>query len=71
MEFWKWYFSKIKSAILLRWVITPCAEWIFGVFLFVFSSIYLSIFLSPFWLLATVPVGVTVAVHGLYRGLEN
>ncbi len=69
MEFWRWYLSIVKKFFLLRWfkVKHPLLEYIIGIFLLAGLSIGLSVSLSPWWLFLTIPVGLTIAMHGLWR----
>lgn len=65
MGFWKWYLKGVLKTP--QALISPLAEYIWAVMTIVFLSIFLSTTFSPFWLLFTVPVSVTIAAHSSWR----
>jgi len=67
MGFWKWYLSLFKKESVLRWVKTPGLEFTLGLVVAVLLSILLSLYFTPLWLLLTIPIGVTITVHGWWR----
>ena len=65
MEFWKWYLrtlSKIPSYLTSGW-----GEYTGGMLIGISSSIVLSVCFSLFWLIFTIPVGITMCAHGIWR----
>ncbi len=70
MEFWQWYWSGIKRTFTLRWVRHPVVEYFFAVAGTVGLGTGLSIIFTPLWLILIVPIGVTAAIHRLWRWKE-
>lgn len=69
MEFWKWYLGgiiKIPRAIP-KAIISPWGEYFTAIVCLSISSGLIVSFLSPFWLLASVPVFVSLCAHGAWR----
>lgn len=67
--FWRWYLGGWKVVFNLKWVkgAGPWFEYILGIAFTGGASTALFVLFSPWWLLLTVPVGVTVVAHGLWR----
>lgn len=67
--FWSWYFKGFKVVFALKWVsgAGPWLEYISGILIAAGISVGLSISFSPLWLLLTIPVGFTIAMHGIWR----
>jgi len=72
MDFWKWYLRLIKTAIfhLPKSIVSPIIEYLGGGIIITFLSLILSMY-SPYWLLLTIPIGVTLAAHGWWRVNEQ
>ena len=74
MDFWKWYLKGILQVLrylfshrALRAIISPLGEYTLGAFILLLASILLGTLVSPLWLILTVPAGITIAMHGLWR----
>ncbi|GAI87287.1 unnamed protein product [marine sediment metagenome] len=65
MEFWKWYFKGVLN--IPRYIIDPWGEYMLAIVLGLLASAMLSILVSYYWLILTVPVFCTMAAHGLWR----
>jgi len=69
VEFLKWYLKGILKAP--RVLVSPWGEYMLCIIAFVLASMLLSVFVSPLWLLLTIPVGITIAAHALWRIEKN
>lgn len=67
MEFWYWYWSGIKKMISLKWVKHPAAEYSFVIITTGGLVIFLSIHVTPLWLILVLPIGITASIHSLWR----
>lgn len=65
--FWNDYFLLLKYIFSFRWIIDSMMEWFLGMFLAIVGSALLAILVSPLWLLFTLPVGITVWLHGVWK----
>ena len=65
MKFWKWYFRGILKTP--KFAISAVGEYLFGIILAVASSMVIATIFSPLWLLLTIPIGATMAIHGFWR----
>ncbi len=71
MEFWEWYWSYIKKFLTVRWIKHPATEYFSAIIGTGGLCMGLSIALTPLWLLLVLPVGFTIALHGLWRWREQ
>jgi len=66
-SFWKWYLRLIKDLLSFGWVKSGYAEYALGTAVMVLGSVAVHIYLSNFWMLATILGGITLGTHGLWR----
>ncbi len=74
MKFWSWYLKGLLQ--IPRSIISPWAEYMWGILFGVIAMLYFGINLilsqEPFlWILLAIPIGVTIAVHGYWRAAVN
>ncbi len=62
MKFWKWYISWFANPR-----IHPLIEYLLGFVIVLFGTVFLGVLLSFWYLLFTVPVGLTMVLHGIWR----
>lgn len=77
MNFWKWYLKGLLQ--IPRSIISPWAEYMWGILLGVATAMVFAITLILFpesspWVLLTLlalPIGITLACHGYWRAVVN
>ncbi len=58
----KGYLAWLKGVIRSGWCAYTC-----GVAVLILGSVLLGVFVSPWWLAVTMPIGVLGTTYGLYR----
>lgn len=73
MDFWKWYFSgiwrvlKVLSPInIFRAFFNYVTALMLGIIIFVYGSIVLPFFTTPYYLLGTIPLGITLIAYYIW-----
>lgn len=70
MEFWRWYvgvFIKLFQELKSFKFSNPLVEYSIGVLVLVFCSLLVVMLVNAWYLFLTIPVGITIAMHGWWR----